>query len=253
MGTALTAEQVPRWAGWRRRVSVVFDGDSAGQRARAKAIPLFVDAGRRRAHRARCPRASTPTTSCAADGGPTPSAGWSRRAADAGPVHPGRGRDDATIPGRVAALERSPRCWSRSGTRPTRELYAAQLAGVLRMQPAQVRRAMQEAAAARSGARQTADTAAGRSRGPCGRRAPRGTAAACPPKSWRSWSLLAPHTRAAAPAGSRARPAICWSTRGLRQLYRVAAEQAAESRRAGYASLAGRRGAGRSRDASRRR
>ena len=45
MGTALTEEQVGVLGPPRQTVVVVFDGDAAGQRAAAKAIPLFVDAG----------------------------------------------------------------------------------------------------------------------------------------------------------------------------------------------------------------
>ena len=43
MGTALTNEQVATLGKLARTVTVVFDGDTAGQRASAKAIPLFVD------------------------------------------------------------------------------------------------------------------------------------------------------------------------------------------------------------------
>ena len=45
MGTALTEEQVAVLGKLAKTIVVVFDGDSAGQRAAQKAIPLFVDAG----------------------------------------------------------------------------------------------------------------------------------------------------------------------------------------------------------------
>ncbi len=44
MGTALTAEQVGELRRFGKTVTVVFDGDSAGQRAAQKAVPLFVEA-----------------------------------------------------------------------------------------------------------------------------------------------------------------------------------------------------------------
>src|SRR5262249_50384919 len=43
MGTALTTEQISVLGNVARTVTVVFDGDTAGQRAAAKAIPLVVD------------------------------------------------------------------------------------------------------------------------------------------------------------------------------------------------------------------
>ncbi len=43
MGTALTVEQVSALGRLAKTVTVVFDGDSAGQRAAQKAVPLFVD------------------------------------------------------------------------------------------------------------------------------------------------------------------------------------------------------------------
>ena len=43
MGTALTVEQVAALGRIAKTVTVVFDGDSAGQRAAQKAVPLFID------------------------------------------------------------------------------------------------------------------------------------------------------------------------------------------------------------------
>jgi DNA primase len=60
---------------------------------------------------------------------------------------------DANVPDRVAALEQIAALLVRVKRPTTRELYAAQLAGVLKMQPAQVRRALHEAAAAQKPAR----------------------------------------------------------------------------------------------------
>jgi hypothetical protein len=79
MGTALTEEQIAAIGRLATTVVVVFDGDTAGQRAAQKAIPLFVDAASWADASRGCPRASTPTTSCASPtAAPTPSGGSSR-------------------------------------------------------------------------------------------------------------------------------------------------------------------------------
>ncbi|HXU61390.1 MAG TPA: DNA primase, partial [Polyangia bacterium] len=44
MGTALTVEQIAGLGKLARSITVVFDGDTAGQRAAQKAVPLFVEA-----------------------------------------------------------------------------------------------------------------------------------------------------------------------------------------------------------------
>jgi hypothetical protein len=55
---------------------------------------------------------------------------------------------DASVPDRVTALRTITALLVKVKDQTTREIYAGQLAGVLKMEPQQVRRAMQEAAAA---------------------------------------------------------------------------------------------------------
>jgi DNA primase len=148
MGTALTNEQVATLGKLARTVTVVFDGDNAGQRASAKAIPLFVDEdvdGRT----ARLPTGIDPDDFVRrSEDGP---AAFRRLVDGARPMLDQFIQDmasDANVPDRVAALEQIAALLVRVKRPTTRELYAAQLAGVLKMQPAQVRRAMQEASAA---------------------------------------------------------------------------------------------------------
>jgi DNA primase len=152
MGTAMTAEQVATLGKLARTVTVVFDGDTAGQRASAKAIPLFVDEdvdGRI----ARLPTGVDPDDFVRrapqnGDGGPD---AFRRLVDGARPMLDQFIQDvasDANVPDRIAALEQIAALLVRVKRPTLRELYAAQLAGVLKMQPAQIKRALQEAAAA---------------------------------------------------------------------------------------------------------
>jgi DNA primase len=151
MGTALTVEQVAelgRLAG--KTVTVVFDGDAAGQRAAQKAIPLFVDAdvdGRV----ARLPAGIDPddfVRGAILDGrGP---AAFRRLVENARPMLDQFIQDaaqESNIPGKMASLERVAELLVRVKNQTRRELYAAQLATVLGMTPSQVTRALREAAA----------------------------------------------------------------------------------------------------------
>ena len=109
MGTALTEEQIAGIGRLASTVVVVFDGDTAGQRAAAKAIPLFVDAGILGGRIARLPAGVDPDDFVrqpdqGADAFRRLVAG---RPADARPVHPGRGlRRQRPGPGHGAASDR---------------------------------------------------------------------------------------------------------------------------------------------------
>ena len=147
MGTALTPEQVSAIGKLARAVTVVFDGDTAGQRAAAKAIPLFVDAdvdGRI----ARMPAGVDPDDYVRThEDGP---AAFKRLVEGARPMLDQFIQDsasEATIDGRVATLERVAELLVRVKNQTKRELYAGQLAGVLGLAPHQVTRALRDAAA----------------------------------------------------------------------------------------------------------
>ena len=147
MGTALTPEQVAALGKLARTVTVVFDGDAAGQRAAAKAIPLFIDAdvdGRV----ARLPTGVDPDDFVR--GRDDGSAAFKRLVEGARPMLDQFIQDsaaEATIEGRVATLDRVAELLVRVKNQTKRELYAGQLAGVLGLAPHQVTRALRDAAA----------------------------------------------------------------------------------------------------------
>jgi DNA primase len=127
-------------------VVVVFDGDTAGQRAADKAVPLFVEAdvdGRI----ARLPGGVDPDDFMRqGDGGPE---AFSRLVDGARPMLDHFIQATAqtgSIPGRVEALETIARLLCRVRNQTTRELYARQTAAVLGMTLQQVTRAMRDAA-----------------------------------------------------------------------------------------------------------
>jgi DNA primase len=147
MGTALTAEQIGILGRMAKTVVVVFDGDAAGQRAAAKVIPMFVEAdvdGRL----ARMPAGVDPDDFVRnVDGG---GAEAFRRLIDgARPMLDQFIQDaaaDPTIPGKASTLETVAELLAKVRNPATRELYAQQLAGVLRLSIQQVARAIREAA-----------------------------------------------------------------------------------------------------------
>jgi DNA primase len=147
MGTALTIEQIQALGRMARTVTVVFDGDTAGQRAAQKAIPLFVDAdvdGRV----ARLPAGVDPDDFIR--GREDGAAAFRRLVDGARPMLDQFIQDvasDASIPDRITALETIAALLVKVKQPTLRDLYAEQLAGILRMDRQQVRRAMQEAAA----------------------------------------------------------------------------------------------------------
>src|SRR4029079_10222410 len=149
MGTALTEEQIAELGRLAKTVIVVFDGDAAGQRAAAKAIPLFVEAGILGGRIARLPAGVDPDDFVRqADQGPD---AFRRLVESARPMLDQFIQDvasDANVPDRVPALRTSTAMLVKVKDQTTREIYAGQLAGILKLEPQQVRRAMQEAAAA---------------------------------------------------------------------------------------------------------
>jgi len=161
MGTALTEEQIAELGRLAKTVIVVFDGDAAGQRAAAKAIPLFVEAGILGGRIARLPAGVDPDDFVRqADRGPE---AFRRLVESARPMLDQFIQDtasDANVPDRVAALRTITALLVKVKDQTTREIYAGQLAGILKLEPQQVRRAMQEAVAATQRQPRTQDAAA---------------------------------------------------------------------------------------------
>jgi DNA primase len=146
MGTALTVEQVAALGRIAKTVTVVFDGDSAGQRAAQKAVPLFVD-GEVDGRVARLPAGFDPDDFVrrSEDGAAT----FRRMVEGARPMLDQFIQDsveDSSIEGKLATLERVSDLLVRVRNQTKRELYAGQLAGVLGLTTLQVKRALQEAA-----------------------------------------------------------------------------------------------------------
>jgi DNA primase len=148
MGTALTLEQITGLGRLAKTVTVVFDGDAAGQRAAQKAVPLFVEAdvdGRV----ARLPAGIDPDDFVRGKAGGDPEA-FRRLVEAARPMLDQFIQDSAngtTIPDRLAAVEHIAELLVRLRDQTKRELYAGQAAGVLGMTSAQMTRALREAAA----------------------------------------------------------------------------------------------------------
>jgi DNA primase len=146
MGTALTVEQVAALGRLAKTVTVVFDGDSAGQRAAQKAVPLFID-GEVDGRVARLPAGFDPDDFVrrSADGAAT----FRRMVEGARPMLDQFIQDsveESSIEGKLATLERVAELLVRVRNQTKRELYAGQLAGVLSLTTLQVKRALQEAA-----------------------------------------------------------------------------------------------------------
>jgi DNA primase len=143
MGTALTAEQIGILGRLAKTVVVVFDGDAAGQRAASKIIPMFVEAdvdGRL----ARMPTGIDPDDFVRQNG---PEA--FRRLVDGARSMIDQFIQNAaaepTIEGKVSTLEAVAELLVKVRNPTKRDLYAQQLAGVLRLSPQQVTRALREA------------------------------------------------------------------------------------------------------------
>ncbi len=137
---------------------------------------------------------------------------------------------DASVPGQVrGAGTRSRRCWSRVKRPTARELYAAQLAGVLGLTAGQVERALQEArgraprAAARTAEPASAPVAAAGATARCVARSPTGPAGGpTEPAARRAGGagVLATNPELLRTARKPRAPATCWSTPAMRQLHR---------------------------------
>jgi DNA primase len=222
MGTALTVEQVAALGRLAKTVTVVFDGDTAGQRAAQKSVPLFVDAdvdGRV----ARLPAGFDPDDFVRkSDDGP---GAFRRMVEGARPMLDQFIQDSAethSVDGKIATLDRVAELLVRVKNQTKRELYAGQLAGVLGLTNLQVKRALQEAAArAHRGHQAPAEEAAPGAAAPA---AP----VRLPPEELHVVVLLARYPELLrAPEAARAGDLILHPT--LRQLHRAAAAQVAET------------------------
>ena len=230
MGTALTEEQIAGIGRLATTVVVVFDGDTAGQRAAQKAIPLFVDAGILGGRIARLPAGVDPDDFVRQ---PDRGADAFRRLVEgARPMLDQFIQDaasDANVPDRVTALRAITALLVKVKDSTTRELYAGQLAGILKMESQQVRRAMQEAAAAAQ--RQTRPHEAGAAPAPptAGQAAPSPTPAVrLPAEEMELLVVLAGYPELLrTPEATRAGDLLVHPL--ARQLYRAAAEQVAET------------------------
>jgi len=221
MGTALTVEQVTALGRLAKTVTVVFDGDSAGQRAAQKAVPLFVDAdvdGRV----ARLPAGFDPDDFVRkSDDGP---AAFRRMVDGARPMLDQFIQDsveETSIEGKIATLQRVADLLVRVRNQTKRELYAGQLGGVLGLTSAQVRRELQEASArAHRGSHAPAAEASAPAAAPT---AP----VKLPPEELHVTVLLAHYPQLLrTPEATRAGDLLLHPM--LRQLHRAAAAQVAE-------------------------
>jgi hypothetical protein len=136
---------------------------------------------------------------------------------------------DANVPDRVTALRTIAALLVKVKDSTVREIYAGQLPGILKMEPQQVRRAMQEAAAATQ--RQTRPhEAAPAPVPPTGAQAAPGPAARLPAEEMQLLVVLARYPELLrSPEAARAGDLLVHPL--ARQLYRAAAEQAAQSGR----------------------
>jgi DNA primase len=144
MGTALTEEQVALLGRIAKTVVVVFDGDTAGQRAAQKAVPLFVE-GDVDGRVARMPSGVDPDDFVKSEGAPA----FRRLVDGARPMLDQFIQDSVQhsgIQGTVAALEAVAEMLVKVRNQTTRELYARQLGAVLNLTPQQVTRALRQAA-----------------------------------------------------------------------------------------------------------
>ena len=164
MGTALTAEQVGLLGRMADRVDVVFDGDSAGERAAQKAVALFVEAdvdGRI----ARLPRGVDPDDFVRGKGPDAGPDAFKKLLENARPVVEQFIDDlaratEATIPDRMKALEQAAPVLARVRNQTARELYGARLASTFGLSVQQVWRAIRAASQPQPGHKSSPASAA---------------------------------------------------------------------------------------------
>jgi DNA primase len=226
MGTALTVEQVAALGRIAKTVTVVFDGDSAGQRAAQKAVPLFVD-GEVDGRVARLPAGFDPDDFVrrSEDGAAT----FRRMVDSARPMLDQFIQDsveESSVEGKMATLERVSELLVRVRNQTKRELYAGQLAGVLGLTTLQVKRALQEAATRAHRGSHAAPSAETPS--PATDGAASAAPVRLPPEELHVIVLLARYPELLrAPEASRAGDLLVHPM--VRQLYRMAASMVAES------------------------
>ena len=145
MGTALTEEQIALLGRLAKTVIVVFDGDTAGQRAAQKSVPLFVE-GDVDGRVARLPPGVDPDDFVKSEGAPA----FRRLVEGARPMLDQFIQDsvqEAGIQGTVTALETVAALLVKVRNQTTRELYGRQLGAVLGLTQQQVGRALRQAQA----------------------------------------------------------------------------------------------------------
>jgi len=231
MGTALTEEQIGLLGRLAKTIVVVFDGDAAGQRAAQKAIPLFVDAGIVDARIARLPAGVDPDDFVRqADRGPE---AFRRLVENARPILDQFIQDvasDANVPDRVTALRAITGLLVKVKDATVREIYTGQLAGILKLEPQQVRRAMQEAAAVVQRQARSHEPGAPAPAPQAGAQPAPGPASRLPTEEMELLIVLARYPELLrTPEAARAGDLLVHPL--ARQLYRAAAEQAAQSGR----------------------
>jgi DNA primase len=150
MGTALTVEQITLLGRMSKRIVVVFDGDSAGQRAAEKAVPVAVEAGLFFAEAdadgrvAEMPTGVDPDDFVRAHG----AAAFRALVEQARPMLDHliqRAADDATIPGKASTAKRVAEVLAKVRNPLVRDLYVRDLAAKLSVPVHQVSRMVREA------------------------------------------------------------------------------------------------------------
>jgi DNA primase len=150
MGTALTVEQVALLGRMAKRIVVIFDGDSAGQRAAEKAVPTAVEAGLFFAEADADGRVAEMPTGVDPDEFVRKQGAEAFRAlvAQARPMLDHliqRASDDATIPGKANTAKRVAEVLAKVRNPLVRDLYVRDLAAKLSVPVHQVTRMVREA------------------------------------------------------------------------------------------------------------
>ena len=151
MGTALTVEQITLLGRMAKRIVVVFDGDSAGQRAAEKAVPVAVEAGIFFAEAdadgrvAEMPPGVDPDDFVRQQGADA----FRALVEQARPMLDHliqRAADDATIPGKANTAKRVAEVLAKVRNPLVRDLYVRELAAKLAVPVHQVARMVRESA-----------------------------------------------------------------------------------------------------------